>query len=188
MTNNDLLKAVKDFLGHEDDPNYVRDLSDDPIILDFDKNCVRKIIKLSHQEIVYLHGQKGTAAPLDTIVGSFFIEQIVQGLKQRSQREQAIKENLPENSGGACSYYRVHIPLPLSKDANEPQEAYIAECGDIIEALNMDWNEANEFKAIWRTAAARTLNKRKDGNNAKRDTEKRVFFANRSMQLLNNNN
>lgn len=79
-----------------------------------------------------------------------------------------------ENSGGSCDYYRVFIEKPTTAG-----ESYTAECNDVIEALNMTYAESNMFKEIWRTAAARTLGKRKAGHDEKRGAEKIVFFAKR---------
>lgn len=86
------------------------------------------------------------------------------------------KEDLPENSGGSCNYYKVPIEKPTT--ALDP---YIAECNDVIEALNMTYAEANMFKEIWRSAAARTLGKLKAGHNELRGAEKVVFFADRNL-------
>lgn len=102
---------------------------------------------------------------------------------------QTIKLNIPMpeclknepkeiNSGGACDYYRVGVTHPMSKD----QVPYIAECGDIMESLEMTYAEANMFKEIWRTAAERVLGLKKAGNNNKRAAEKMVFFADRYYQ------
>lgn len=79
------------------------------------------------------------------------------------------------NSGLACEYYRVNVTHPISSD----QVPYIAECGDIMESLEMTYAEANIFKEIWRSAAERTLGVKKAGNSNKRAAEKVVFFANR---------
>lgn len=83
------------------------------------------------------------------------------------------------NSGNSTSYYLAEINRP-----NQASLPYIAECGDIIEALGMDFNEGCEFKAIWRTAAARTLGKAKEGHDSRYDAEKRVFYAQRSLALF----
>ena len=80
-----------------------------------------------------------------------------------------------ENSGGSCDYYKVLIQRPTTVE-----KQYIAECNDVIEALDMTYAEANMFKEIWRSAAARTLGKLKAGHNEKRGAEKIVFFANRN--------
>lgn len=89
------------------------------------------------------------------------------------------KEPVPEiSTGGACDYYRVGVTHPMSKD----QVPYIAECGDIMESLEMTYAEANIFKEIWRTAAERTLGLKKAGNSNVRAAEKVVFFANRYYQ------
>ena len=89
----------------------------------------------------------------------------------------------PEKSGGSVNYYKVQINDPTSGSNN----SYMAECNDIIEALNMNYTEGNIFKAIWRMAAARELGKLKEGfEKPKYDTEKVVFFANRLMSRLLN--
>ena len=80
----------------------------------------------------------------------------------------------PENSGGSCNYYKVEIVKPTTAES-----AYTAECNDVIEALNMTYAEANMFKEIWRTAAARTLGKVKVGHDGRRGAEKIIFFAKR---------
>ena len=79
----------------------------------------------------------------------------------------------PEHTGGSSSYYTVRIEHPQDEDAVE----YNAECIDIMKALNMTVDEVNAFKAIWRTAAARTLKLEKKGNNNLYDAEKVLFAA-----------
>lgn len=81
----------------------------------------------------------------------------------------------PEDSGGSCEYYRVHIPKPTTAISS-----YVAECNDVIETLGMTYAEANIFKEIWRSAAARTLGKRKAGHSEQRGAEKIEFFAKRN--------
>ena len=94
-----------------------------------------------------------------------------------------IPSTKPEKSGGSVNYYKVQINDPTSGSNN----SYMAECNDIIEALNMNYTEGNIFKAIWRMAAARELGKLKEGfEKPKYDTEKVVFFANRLMSRLLN--
>lgn len=95
-------------------------------------------------------------------------------------------EPMKEDSGFACDYYRVGITHPTTKE----QKPYIAECNDIIEALNLTYAEANMFKAIWRTAAARTLGLEKSGNTSLRDAEKIKFFGERHYlrESVNANN
>lgn len=82
-----------------------------------------------------------------------------------------------ENSGGSVDYYQVHIEAPTT----EGRQPYTAECNDVIEALGMTFAEANVFKALWRSAAARTLCKLKANNDAVRDAEKCVFFSQRVL-------
>ena len=95
----------------------------------------------------------------------------------------SVPSTAPEKSGGSVNYYKVQINDPTSGSNN----SYMAECNDIIEALNMNYTEANIFKAIWRMAAARELGKFKEGfEKPKYDTEKVVFFANRLMSRFLN--
>lgn len=81
-----------------------------------------------------------------------------------------------ENSGGSCDYYIVNVECPIHLDP------YTAECGDIMDALELTPNEANIFKELWRTAAARK-GKYKAGHTSLRAAEKCVFFSNRIHQL-----
>jgi len=80
-----------------------------------------------------------------------------------------------EHTGGSVNYYKIRIQHPTSQF-----DPYDVECNDIIEALNMNYAEANTFKAIWRIAAAR-LGKKKKGNNPIYDAEKAVFFSHRVL-------
>lgn len=82
-----------------------------------------------------------------------------------------------EDSGGSCKYYRVVINCPVHAFA-----PYIAECMDIVDALEMTPNEANIFGEIWRTAAARQGNKKK-GHTPMRAADKIKFHADRIHQL-----
>ena len=91
-----------------------------------------------------------------------------------AEKEIAEAKSKAEDSGGSCDYYKVHVGTPTT--AWSP---YVAECNDIIEALDMTYAEANMFKEIWRTASARTLGKQKANHTSKRGAEKIVFFANR---------
>lgn len=71
-------------------------------------------------------------------------------------------------------YYRVKVDAPMSEEV----PAYTAECGDIIEALGMTFNEGEAFKAIWRMAAARQ-GRGKPGNKAMYDADKAAHYASR---------
>ena len=81
-----------------------------------------------------------------------------------------------KDSGADGSYYEVDIAHPKSG------KPYRAECQDIIEALGMDFNEGNAFKALWRRCAARTLGKVKKGNEDQLyDAQKIAFYGNRIL-------
>ena len=81
-----------------------------------------------------------------------------------------------ENSGLSCSYYEVHVKAPHL--FHKGKQDYIAECGEIADALNLTTSESNIFKEIWRGATAR-LGKEKEGNSIIRSAEKIKFFADR---------
>lgn len=85
----------------------------------------------------------------------------------------------PEYTGGSVSYYKLKVTRPVSG-----QDAYMAECQDIIEVLNMDFNEANAFKAIWRRAAARTLGLTKKGNNGGLYDAEKILYAGQRLVAL----
>lgn len=81
-----------------------------------------------------------------------------------------------ERSGGKVNYYVVQVTKP-----NRMEAPYKAECGDIIESLGMTFSEGCAFKAIWRTAAARTHGLKKAGNDEKYDAEKIIFYGGRML-------
>lgn len=80
-------------------------------------------------------------------------------------------------TGGRVNYYLAEVPYPRRED----QVPYRAECEDLIASLRMTFDEACEFKAIWRTAAAR-LGNGKPGGDAVYDAEKRVHYAKNSLR------
>lgn len=82
-------------------------------------------------------------------------------------------------TGGNVNYYLVEVAHP------KRLEPYIAECEDIIEALGMTFSEGCEFKALWRSCAARTLGLLKPGHeeDGVYDAEKMVHYATRSLNL-----
>ena len=98
-------------------------------------------------------------------------------VSERGYAQPAVVEE--EYTGGSSNYYKVTVHNPTSGG-----EAYEAECNDIIEALGMNFAEGNVFKALWRSCAARTLGKRKRGQDEEGvyDAEKMVFFSNRTLK------
>lgn len=80
-------------------------------------------------------------------------------------------------SGGLANYYLAEVKYP-QRDTQEP---YTAECEDITAALQMTPEEFCEFKAIWRTAAAR-LGNGKPNQKELYDAEKRVHYATRDLK------
>ncbi len=115
--------------------------------------------------VPYLSGNKGTACNAD---GNTLV------MKQTGTKTTPA----PEKSGGSVDYYQVHILNPTTRG----REQYTAECNDIIEALGMTYAEGNAFKALWRSCAARTLGKLKEGGDSVYDAEKVVFFGVRVLQ------
>lgn len=82
-----------------------------------------------------------------------------------------------EHTGGAVTYYSVAVLHPMRKE----RVPYTAECGDIIEALGMTFNEGEAFKAIWRCAAARILPVKKLEDNPIRNAEKVKYYGERML-------
>jgi len=80
-------------------------------------------------------------------------------------------------TGGSSDYYTAYVNFPTS--GGEP---YTAECNDIIEALNMEYDVANVFKAAWRIAALRQGRGKPGQDNAVYDGEKIVFFGKRIIE------
>ena len=87
----------------------------------------------------------------------------------------------PENSGAHAAYYELTIQRPKSGGA-----AYKAECQDIIEALKMDFNEGNAFKALWRRAAGRLGNVKKGNEDPLYDAQKIKFYGTRILEQEEN--
>lgn len=91
-----------------------------------------------------------------------------------------LEEPKPVNntlSGGRNNYYLVKVDNPQRED----QAPYQAECEDIIEALALTPNEANVFKAIWRSANARLDNGKPD-HKALYDAQKMVHYSKRVLR------
>ena len=80
-------------------------------------------------------------------------------------------------TGGSAGYYKVRVERPTA--GGEP---YTAECNDIIEALNMEYDVANAFKAAWRVAALRQGRGKPGQDSAVYDGEKIVFFGQRIIE------
>ena len=86
--------------------------------------------------------------------------------------------SVEHTSGDSCDYYKAQVDNPISID-----EPYIAECYDLIKALNLTWEEANIFKEIWRTGNARNGNGKK-GNTDLRAAQKIKFFAKQNLKFI----
>ncbi|AQT27911.1 hypothetical protein HWB09_gp069 [Pectobacterium phage vB_PatP_CB4] len=88
----------------------------------------------------------------------------------------ATPSETPELTGSRVNYYLAYVESPQ----REEQDAYMAECEDIIQALGMTFDEGCIFKALWRTAAARQGNG-KPGQKGVYDAEKMVHYAGRIL-------
>jgi len=84
------------------------------------------------------------------------------------------------SSGSDNDYWLLYIKNP------KRLTPYTAECEDIIEALDMSFQEGEAFKAIWRKAGQR-LGKGKPGNTALRDAEKIAHFGQRMVAIEERN-
>lgn len=90
---------------------------------------------------------------------------------------------MSEASGGFNNYYLVKVDFPQ----REEQEPYQAECEDIIEALELTFDEGNIFKEIWRSANARKLNG-KPGHRVTYGADKIVHYALRNQKRRHREN
>ena len=80
-------------------------------------------------------------------------------------------------TGGRVNYYLSRVGHPQRED----QIPYTAECEDLIESLKLTPDEANVFKAIWRSANAR-LNNGKPDHKSVYDGEKMVHYSGRILK------
>lgn len=80
-------------------------------------------------------------------------------------------------TGGRVNYYLAGVTHPQRED----QPAYRAECEDIIETLELNPDEANIFKEIWRGASAR-LHNGKPGHTPLYGAEKIAHYAGRILR------
>jgi hypothetical protein len=92
---------------------------------------------------------------------------------------EAQKTRKAHPTGGLVNYYLVKVDYPQRAEQN----AYQAECEDLIQALGMDFNEGCLFKALWRSANARKGNGKPD-HKAVYDAEKMVHYAQRILRKL----
>lgn len=97
-------------------------------------------------EVLYNDNTKGTGQAKTILYG--------QGNEAIRAYRVVIPAKQPKVNGGKLPgnhYYLVSVSKPIAPDV----QPYVAECADIIEALNMTFNEGECFKAIWRLAASR---------------------------------
>lgn len=85
-------------------------------------------------------------------------------------------------TGGRVNYYSALVSHPQRED----EEPYVAECEDIIESLELNFDEANIFKEIWRSANARKGNG-KPGHTAIYGAEKIHHYAQRILRRARRN-
>lgn len=84
----------------------------------------------------------------------------------------------PEYTGASVSYYKIPVDAPISG-----AEPYVAECIDIIEALDLSFAEGNVLKSLVRRAVARKFGLAKKGYvDGLYDAEKMVFFSERVLK------
>lgn len=91
-------------------------------------------------------------------------------LRQKASAQQEGDRQLDGLNG---DYYTLEITNPKSLGG-----PYLIELVDIIEAMEMTYNEGNAFKAIWRRNMARR-GMGKKGNTALYESEKASYFSER---------
>ena len=84
----------------------------------------------------------------------------------------------PENSGFLCEYYLAPVVAPQRKE----QAPYVAECEDVIQALELTFDEACEFKSIWRRGRGRQGFQKAESTPV-RDASKALHYARRVYAL-----
>lgn len=82
-----------------------------------------------------------------------------------------------ELTGGLTNYYLATVQYPQ----REEQPPYQAECEDLIEVLQLNPDEANIFKEIWRGANAR-LDNGKPGHTPLYGAQKIHHYAGRILR------
>lgn len=80
-------------------------------------------------------------------------------------------------TGSLTNYYLARVDFPQ----REEQPPYQAECEDLIEALQLNPDEANIFKEIWRGANAR-LDNGKPGHTPLYGAQKIFHYAGRILR------
>lgn len=80
-------------------------------------------------------------------------------------------------TGSFTNYYLAKVDFPQ----REEQPPYQAECEDLIEALQLNPDEANIFKEIWRGANAR-LDNGKPGHTPIYGAEKIFHYSGRILR------
>lgn len=80
-------------------------------------------------------------------------------------------------TGGLTNYYLAMVQYPQ----REEQPPYQAECEDLIEVLQLNPDEANIFKEIWRGANAR-LDNGKPGHTPLYGAQKIYHYAGRILR------
>jgi hypothetical protein len=100
--------------------------------------------------------------------------------EEKDKEERKGEPIVKRASGLRNNYYLVRVNNPQRED----QVPYTAECEDIIEALGLNFDEANMFKEIWRSANARTHGNAKIGHSAIYGAEKLVHYAGRILRRM----
>lgn len=80
------------------------------------------------------------------------------------------------SSGGDNDYWLISIEQP------KRLTPYYAECEDIIEAMQMTFQEGEAFKAIWRKCMTR-LGNGKPNDTEKRNAEKALYYSARMLVM-----
>lgn len=143
-------------------------------------------------ERIPAHLEQSPTYEWDEIAGYRIGQQVLDGLTGKlcqqadsvqlpeafTEREQEEELNEPEYTGASVSYYKIPVDNPIS-GANP----YVAECIDLIEALDLSFAEGNVLKSLVRRAVARKYGTAKKGyDDGLYDAEKMVFFSERVLK------
>lgn len=96
--------------------------------------------------------------------------------KQDAESEASSLKEVKHSSGGDNDYWLLHIPSP------KRLEPYTVECEDIIEAMEMTFQEGEAFKALFRKCKTR-MGDGKPGDTELRCSEKVAHFGQRMVVM-----
>lgn len=116
---------------------------------------------------------------MSDIIAGIHLKPMVIEITEKGVVEEPEKEVVGENSGSHCDYYQIVVNDPQNPRQTVP---YVANTEDLIQSLQMTFDEACEFKSLVRRANAR-LGFAKAESTPVRDATKAVHYAKRVLRF-----